>query len=162
MGGHQIPSVGLCHAEHGFLYRGARLLLRLSQTGQRQRLCDRQKRLSFTDYLAVLYHTERGIDEQEGLDILFQIVHDYCVRGIGEFDVFRSRIDSVGIAASPLLLRKVRRAIYYLEKSDCWEPVTMLYVSISDPPRLYTIAMCYLVLLSLLILSTPCSCRVNV
>ena len=38
---------------------------------------DRTK-LSKTDYLAVLYHTEREITDDEARDYLFGIVHDYC------------------------------------------------------------------------------------
>ena len=50
-----------------------------------------RERLSLTDYLAVLYHSGRGVDEKEGLDILYQIVHNYCVKGIEDYEVSKSR-----------------------------------------------------------------------
>lgn len=82
-----------------------------------------KEKLTLTDYLAVLCHTGRGVGEQEGLDILFQIVHDYCVNGIGEYDIRRLNVDYGGGQVSPIRLRKVNRAIYYLECSDCCKPV---------------------------------------
>jgi len=80
-------------------------------------------KLSLTDYLAVLYHSGRGVEEKEGLDILYQIVHDYCVKGIDEYEVNTSREDMMGSLACPIHLRDIRLATYYLEKADCCKPV---------------------------------------
>lgn len=81
-----------------------------------------REKLSYTDYLAVLYHTGRAVDENEGLDILYQIVHNYCVKGIDEYEVSTSRDKSMGLAC-PIHLRDVRLAFYYLERADCSKPV---------------------------------------
>lgn len=80
-------------------------------------------KLSLTDYLAVLYHSGRGVDEKEGLDILYKIVHDYCVKGIEEYEVNTSREDMIGSLACPIHLQDIRLATYYLEKADCCKPV---------------------------------------
>ena len=74
---------------------------------------DRSK-LSKTDYLAVLYHTEREISDDEARDYLFGIVHDYC---LGD-SLFR-RLEPIGTGRrgsviTPANYRKVNLAIYYL------------------------------------------------
>ena len=51
---------------------------------------DRTK-LSKTDYLALLYHTEREITDDEARDYLFGIVHDYCLG-----DSLLRRLEHVG------------------------------------------------------------------
>lgn len=82
-----------------------------------------REKLSNTDYLAVLYHSGRSVDEQEGLDILYQIVHDYCVKGIEEYEVSRSRDSDTTSWFFPVNLQDIRLATYYLEKVDCCKPV---------------------------------------
>ena len=74
---------------------------------------DRAK-LSKTDYLALLYHTEREITDEEARDYLFSIVHDYCLG-----DTYLRRIEHVsngkrGNVITPANYRKVNLAIYYL------------------------------------------------
>ena len=74
---------------------------------------DRAK-LSKTDYLAILYHTEREITDEEARDYLFSIVHDYC---LGE-SLLR-RLERVGkgkrgSVITPDNYHKVNLAIYYL------------------------------------------------
>jgi len=74
---------------------------------------DRAK-LSKTDYLALLYHTEREIADEEARDYLFSIVHDYCLG-----DTYLRRIEHVsngkrGNVITPANYRKVNLAIYYL------------------------------------------------
>lgn len=74
---------------------------------------DRTK-LSKTDYLAVLYHTEREITDDEARDYLFNIVHDYCLG-----DSFLRRLEHVGegkrgSVITPANYRNVNLAIYYL------------------------------------------------
>ena len=74
---------------------------------------DRTK-LSKTDYLAVLYHTEREITDDEACDYLFSIVHDYCLK-----DSFLRSLEHVGNGKrgnviTPVNYRNVNLAIYYL------------------------------------------------
>ncbi len=74
---------------------------------------DRTK-LSKTDYLALIYHTEREITDEEARDYLFSIVHDYCLS-----DSFLRKLEHVGdgkrgIVITPANYRKVNLAIYYL------------------------------------------------
>ena len=82
-----------------------------------------REKLSDTDYLSVLYHSGRGVDEQEGLGILYNIVCDYCVKGIDRYDVNTRWIVLMGELAGPVHLRDVRLAIYYMEMADCSKPV---------------------------------------
>lgn len=74
---------------------------------------DRAK-LSKTDYLALLYHTEREITDEEARDYLFSIVHDYCLG-----DPLLRRLEHVGTGKrgsviTPANYRKVNLAVYYL------------------------------------------------
>lgn len=74
---------------------------------------DRTK-LSKTDYLALLYHTEREITDDEARDYLFSIVHDYCLG-----DSFLRRLEHVGdgkrgSVITPANYQDVNLAIYYL------------------------------------------------
>ena len=80
-------------------------------------------KLAHTDYLSVLYHSGRRMDEQESLDILFQIVHDHCVNGIHEYELMTDGEASDEPLYYPIRLMDIRRAIYYLEKADCCKPV---------------------------------------
>ena len=80
-------------------------------------IIDKDK-LSSTDYLAVLYHTGRNIDENEAANVLYKIVYKKCVEG---FDVYEKVLDGVsdgekGKVISPILFHVVRLAIYYLKK----------------------------------------------
>ena len=74
---------------------------------------DRTK-LSKTDYLSLLYHTEREIADDEARDYLYSIVHDYCLK-----DSLLRRLEHVGESKrgrviTPANYRKVNLAIYYL------------------------------------------------
>lgn len=80
-------------------------------------------KLSHTDYLSVLYHTGRTIDEKEGLDVLFQIMHSYCIKGIEDYDVRYPRDDAYANLPCPIYLQDIRLATYYLEKLNCFAPV---------------------------------------
>lgn len=81
-----------------------------------------REKLSYTDYLAVMYHTGRTIGEQEAQDIIYEIVHNYCVKGIEDYEVRFPR-GEYDFLACPEYLHDVRLAIYYLEKADCCKPV---------------------------------------
>jgi hypothetical protein len=82
-----------------------------------------KEKLSLTDYFAVLYHTGREFDENEGLDVLYKIVHNYCVNGIEDYEVSKSRDSDTTSWFFPVNLQDIRLAIYYLEKADCCKPV---------------------------------------
>jgi len=78
---------------------------------------DREK-LSKTDYLAVLYHTEREITDDDARDTLYGIVHDCCFS-----DSFLARLEHVGEGrrgnlVTPANYRDVNLAIYYLLRLD--------------------------------------------
>ena len=78
---------------------------------------DRAK-LSHTDYLALLYHTERDISDSDARDTLFGVIHDCCFE-----DVFMTRLERVDDnrrhdVVTPANYHKVRLAIYYLLKLD--------------------------------------------
>lgn len=80
-------------------------------------------RLSHTDYLAACYHTGRTVTADEGLDILYQILHDIYVRVniINPLDEFGKDLDAGVI--SPLEFREVSLALYYLRKMNLNEAV---------------------------------------
>ena len=78
---------------------------------------DRTK-LSDRDYLAVLWHTDRTISDDEARDTLFSIIHDCCLA-----DTFMPRIEHVGEGRydkviTPANYREVNLAIYYLLKLE--------------------------------------------
>ena len=82
-----------------------------------------KEKLSLTDYFAVLYHSGRGYNENESLDVLYKIVHNYCVKGIEDYEVSKSRDSDTTSWFLPVNLQDIRLAIYYLEKADCCKPV---------------------------------------
>lgn len=94
--------------------------LRLAK--EKSYMIEREK-LSHTDYLATLYHSGRDFCEKECLDILYKIVHNYCVKGIREYEVNSSRNRFTEDMVCPIHLQDVRLAIYYMEKADCCKPV---------------------------------------
>lgn len=76
-----------------------------------------KSRLSPTDYLAVLYHTDRTLPEEEANDMLYKIVHKRCIKGFLLFDELdRYFDDSRGQVISPIRFREVSVALYYLKK----------------------------------------------
>ena len=75
-------------------------------------------KLSKTDYLAVLYHTEREITDDDARDTLYGIVHDCCFS-----DSFLARLEHVGEGKrgnviTPANYRDVNLAFYYLLRLD--------------------------------------------
>ena len=76
---------------------------------------DRSK-LSNKDYLAVLYHTDRYITEDDARDTLFSIVHDCC-----QNDAFIMKLERVDRnkhrdVITPANFREVSLAFYYVVK----------------------------------------------
>lgn len=76
-------------------------------------IIDRSK-LSNTDYLALLYHTNQDISEEEARDTLYSIVHDCCLE-----DTFMVRLEHLGRGKfhnviTPLNFHEVNLAFYYI------------------------------------------------
>ena len=87
---------------------------------------DRRK-LSDIDYLALLYHTNRDISDEEARDTLFSVIHDCCLR-----DTFLSRLEhideySCDNVVTPANYREVRLAIFYLRKLDKYDIEEQFY-----------------------------------
>lgn len=83
---------------------------------------DRTK-LSNTEYLAVLYHSGREIQEKDALDTLFSIVHDCCIE-----DVFMRRLEHIGGGRYPSVItpanyREVNLGVYYLLKLERYDVI---------------------------------------
>ena len=81
---------------------------------------DRAK-LSNTDYLAVLYHTDRYITADDARDTLFSIVHDCC-----QNDAFIMKLERLDRGKhrdviTPANFRKVNLAFYYVVKLQQYE-----------------------------------------
>lgn len=75
-------------------------------------------KLSKTDYLAVLYHAERTITDEEARNTLYGIVHDCCFS-----DTYLARLEHVGEGKhseviTPANYREVNLGIYYLMRMD--------------------------------------------
>lgn len=79
-----------------------------------------KSRLSPTDYLAVLYHSDRTLAEEEANDMLYRIVHKRCIKGLPLYEELdRYFDDDRGKIISPVRFREVSVAIYYLKKLNC-------------------------------------------
>ena len=77
---------------------------------------DRSK-LRTIDYLSVLYHSGRGLTDRRALDIMFEIIHEACVR---ELDL--NDIEPFGYTkqvVSPENFRHISQARYYLWELKC-------------------------------------------
>ena len=109
------------------------ICLRLAQ--EKDFVIEKEK-LSFTDYLAVLFHTGRNINEDEAHDILFQIVYENIMRrpsmDLPFLDRYANR--SKGAVITPIDFKEVNLAIYYLRKLDC-SHVTSLFEEWNDSIR---------------------------
>ncbi len=82
-------------------------------------------KLSKTDYLALLYHTDRCITYDEAIDTLFSIVHDSCLE-----DSFMKKLEQTGEGIYPDVItpanyREVRLALYYVLKLQQFEAASV-------------------------------------
>ena len=80
-----------------------------------------QEKLSPTDYLAVLYHTGRNIQDDEAHHTLLKTVRHICEK---EPSIYDNLLDSythldVGTIISPIRFRDVSRSLYYLKGLNC-------------------------------------------
>ena len=78
---------------------------------------DRSK-LSNTDYLAVLYHTGRSIDEIEAESLLYENVHSICLDCDPYFALDKYADVSKGTIISPISFKEVSLALYYIKKLE--------------------------------------------
>ena len=76
---------------------------------------DRRK-LSNTDYLAVLYHTGRSIEEKDAGSLLYENVHNICLDCDPYFALDKYASVSKGTIISPISFKEVSLALYYIKK----------------------------------------------
>lgn len=76
---------------------------------------DRRK-LSNTDYLAVLYHTGRSIEEKDAGSLLYENIHNICLDCDPYFALDKYASVSKGTIISPISFKEVSLALYYIKK----------------------------------------------
>ena len=85
-------------------------------------IIDRSK-LSITDYLSVLYHTDRPLSDGEARDLLYKTVHDVCTEDGDYTQLSRYAYGGKGFVIGPILFQDVNLAVYYLRKMDLTDVV---------------------------------------
>ena len=85
-------------------------------------IIDRSK-LSITDYLSVLYHTDRPLSDDEARDLLYKTVHDVCTEDGDYTQLSRYAYGGKGFVIGPILFQDVNLAVYYLRKMDLTDVV---------------------------------------
>ena len=91
------------------------LCLRLAEN--KEFIIDKSK-LSKTDYLSVIYHTSRNIEENEAEQILYEVVHDTCLDCEPWSAVDKYKDVQKGEIMGPSLFHNVALILYYLRKLD--------------------------------------------
>ena len=79
-----------------------------------------KSKLSNTDYLAVLYHTGRSIEEKEAESLLYENVHSICLDCDPYFALDKYADVSKGTIISPISFKEVSLALYYIKKLELW------------------------------------------
>ena len=85
-------------------------------------IIDRSK-LSITDYLSVLYHTDRPLSDDEARDLLYKTVHDVCTEVFEYPQLSEYAYGGKDFVISPILFQNVNLAVYYLRKMDLTDVV---------------------------------------
>ena len=85
-------------------------------------IIDRSK-LSITDYLSVLYHTDRPLSDDEARDLLYKTVHDVCTEDCDYPQLSEYAYGGKDFVISPILFQNVNLAVYYLRKMDLTDVV---------------------------------------
>ena len=85
-------------------------------------IIDRSK-LSITDYLSVLYHTDRPLSDGEARDLLYKTVHDVCTEDSDYPQLSRYAYAGKDFIIGPILFQVVNLAVYYLRKMDLTDVV---------------------------------------
>ena len=75
-----------------------------------------KSKLSNTDYLAVLYHTGRSIEEKDAGSLLYENVHNICLDCDPYFALDKYASVSKGTIISPISFKEVSLALYYIKK----------------------------------------------
>ena len=83
-------------------------------------------KLSPIEYLAVAYHSGIRIKEDEGRDLLYNIIHDVCLDN-NNFYLDRYAYDDDVNEITPILFQDVSFALYYLQKLNCLQTVSQFY-----------------------------------
>ena len=83
-------------------------------------------KLTHTEYLAVAYHTGRCIKEDEGLDILYNIIHDVSLDN-DNLSLDRNAYNDDVNEITPILFQEVSLALYYLQKLNCQQTISQFY-----------------------------------
>ena len=87
-----------------------------------------KKRLSNIDYLMVLYHAHRHIDDEEAQDLLFRIVHEAGVHQYPYLEISRNYIPRRSQIMRASAFQNVSMALYYLEKMSKDEVVCSFHI----------------------------------
>ena len=82
-----------------------------------------KSKLSITDYLSVLYHTDRPLSAEEARDLLYKTVHDVCTEDGDYPQLSRYAYGGKGFVIGPILFQDVNLAVYYLRKMDLTDVV---------------------------------------
>lgn len=87
-----------------------------------------KKRLSNIDYLMVLYHAHRHIDDEEVQDVLFKIVHEVGVHQYPYLEIYRIYIPRRNQIMRASDFQTISMALYYLEKMGKDEVVCSFHI----------------------------------
>lgn len=117
---HYFPIEYISEHIEDFTYERAYFFICLRLAKDKSFVLNRAK-LSNTDYLAVLYHTNRHITADDARDTLFSIVHDCC-----QNDAFMMKLERLDRGKhrdviTPANFREVNLAFYYVVKLQQYE-----------------------------------------
>jgi hypothetical protein len=79
-----------------------------------------KSKMTNTDYLAVIYHTGRSLDEEEAEKLLYENVHRVCLDCDPNFALDKYADVSKGTIISPISFKEVSLALYYIKKLELW------------------------------------------
>lgn len=95
----------------------------LRQAKNKDFVIDKDK-LSFTDYLGVLYHTGRTITDEEAEEVLYKIVHKLCVDDLTmQKELKHNTKIYKDTIFSPIECHDINLAFYYLIRLNCTDAV---------------------------------------
>ena len=82
-----------------------------------------KSKLSITDYLSVLYHTDRPLSDYEARDLLYKTVRNVCTEDGDYPQLSRYAYAGKDYIIGPILFQNVNLAVYYLRKMDLTDVV---------------------------------------
>ncbi|MBO7133615.1 MAG: hypothetical protein J6W06_05630 [Bacteroidales bacterium] len=101
------------------------ICMRLGLANDKNFVIEKDK-LSNNDYLAIIYHSGRSLKEDEGRDILYNIIHDMCLDNDNfslDMNVYNDDVKVI----TPVLFQEVSLALYYLNKLNCQQTIQEFY-----------------------------------